>query len=199
MTRVCVIALLATLACQENAGQIAFKPSYSPPLPVMTYLCSKDPRKPDQLHVKLTADSQVFEQTIRFADQVVQFDVPIGAMRQIEMDVLNPQGCKLYTGTRSTIGFAEGDNGTLTVTMKPPAATPGTSYADQDHDGLNRCTEDALGTKDTTADSDRDGFDDFCEVTGGAGVCTDPASATSHPPASARCAPSGVPDGGADP
>src|SRR5262249_3986285 len=150
-------SLLVGLGCQDNAGQIAFKPLYTPPLPTQTFLCTKDPRKPDQLHVRLTADDKVFDQTIRFADQVVQFDVPIGAMRQLEVDVLNPQGCKLYSGTRGPVSFAEGDNGTLSVTLKPPTPNPGSMYVDQDHDGLNRCTEDALGTKDTAADSDGDG------------------------------------------
>jgi hypothetical protein len=189
------IVILLCVACQQDAGSIVFKPSYQPALPTQTFTCTNDPRKPVNLHVLITADGQNYDQTIRFSNDVVQFDIPIGTMRMITMDLLNPQGCKLYTGTRSLVSFAEGDNGTLVVTMKPPTTS---DYADADHDGLTLCVEKALGTKDTDVDSDNDGYSDFCEVTGAAGACTDPTNANKHPtqPPS-HCNPDGgVTDGG---
>jgi hypothetical protein len=187
--------VLLLAACQENAGSIIFNPNYQPPLPTEAFICGGDPRRPLQLHVKLTADGQNYEQTVGFTENVVQFDVPIGTMRSITMDLLNPQGCKLYTGTRSNVSFAEGDNGPLVVAMRPPPATG--LYVDNDHDGLTLCVENALGTKDNSVDSDGDGFSDFCEVTGAAGRCTNPADPNSHPPGSpTKCNPDGGTDGG---
>jgi hypothetical protein len=192
--KIWALALLVT-ACQENAGSIVFKPSYQPPLPTQTFTCGSDPRKPTSLHVRVTADSQTFDQTIPIGTAVVQFDIPIGTMRAIAMDLLNPQGCKLYTGTRTDVSFAEGDNGTLVVTMKPPTASG--DYVDADHDGLTLCVEKALGTKDNSVDSDGDGFSDFCEITGAAGRCTNPNDSTSHPSGSpSKCNPDGGADGG---
>jgi hypothetical protein len=188
-------ALLLCVACQENAGSIVFKPTYVPPLVPFTPVCSGDPRRPVKLHVNVTADGNTFDQTIAFSNDVVQFDIPIGTMRTITMDLLNPQNCKLYTGSRSDVSFAEGDNGTLVVTMRPPTTS---AYVDMDHDGLTLCVENALGTKDTSVDSDGDGFSDFCEVTGAAGgACTNPADPRSHPPGNpSRCNPDGGTDGG---
>jgi hypothetical protein len=189
--------MFALAACQQNAGSIVFKPAYTPALPAQTFVCSGDPRRPVSLHVTLVADGQTYDQTIAFSNDVVQFDVPLGAMRSITMDLLDPQGCKLYTGSRTPVSFAEGDNGTLIVTMRPP--NPTGDYVDQDHDGLPLCVEKALGTKDTAVDSDGDGFSDFCEVTGAAGKCTNPADPNSHPSGSpSRCNPDGgAADGGA--
>ena len=187
--------ILLLSACQENAGSIIFNPSYQPPLPTQSFLCGGDPRRPYQLHVKLTADGNDYEQTILLSQNVVQFDVPIGTMRSITMDLLNPLGCKIYTGTRTDVSFAEGNNGALVVTMRPPAATG--LYVDMDRDGLTLCDENALGTKDNSVDSDGDGFSDFCEVTGAAGRCTNPADATSHPSGNpSKCNVDGGTDGG---
>jgi hypothetical protein len=188
-------AALLFATCQQNAGNIVFNPSYQPPLPTQSFMCGSDPRRPFYLHVKLLADGQTYEQTVPFSIDVVQFDVPIGTMRSITMDLLNPQSCKLYSGARSNLSFAEGDNGAVVIGMRPPGATG--DYADADHDGLVLCVENALGTKDSKVDSDGDGFPDFCEVTGAAGTCTNAADATKHPSGSpTRCNP--TPDGGVD-
>lgn len=191
------ILLLLLAACQQDAGSIVFKPSYQPALPAQTFTCASDPRRAVKLHVLITADGQNYDQTITFSSDVVQFDIPIGTMRSITMDLLNPQNCKLYTGSRSLVSFAEGDNGTLVVTMKPPNPATDHNYVDNDKDGLTLCVENALGTKDTAVDTDGDGYSDFCEVTGAAGACTDATNANKHPsqPAS-HCNPDGGTDGG---
>lgn len=189
-------ALLALLllTCQEDVGKICFRPSYVPPLQT-TFVCSKDPRKPAFVHVKIVAGDETFEQTVPFSQPDLQFDIPIGPMRSVRMDLLDIQNCILYTATRAPVSFVEGDNGVLFLSMRPP--NPTGDYVDADHDGLPLCVERALGTRDTADDSDGDGYSDFCEVTGAAGRCTDPAKASDHPSQPpAACEGDGGADGG---
>jgi hypothetical protein len=119
---------------------------------------------------------------VPFGQSIVQFDIPVGPARLITVDVINQQGCIIYTGTRLPTSFAEGDNGTLPVTVKPPTRQLAPEYADEDGDGLSLCEETAFGTDDHKKDTDGDGADDFCEITGAGGRCTDPLNAQSHPP-----------------
>jgi len=186
---------LSLLACQDDVGKICFRPTYIPALQT-SFACNKDPRKPAFVHVKITAGDQSFEQTVPFSQPDLQFDVPIGPMRTVRMDLLDIQNCMIYTGTRTPVSFVEGDNGVNPITMRPP--NPTGEYVDADHDGLPLCVERVLGTRDTAVDSDGDGYGDFCEVTGAAGKCSDPAKANDHPSApSTACEGDGGADGGA--